>query len=126
MLTSSSSRQPEARLRDPRPSVINAYETGLVAPGSPHGYRQQRRGLYGAPLGEPVAISGNRSGERTEETSQNRCRSCDRPRGVHGKEEVEGSSPSKLFGGSQCSVPALPVEAVKDIELSHGTGRIGR
>ena len=33
---------------------------------------------------------------------------------------VEGSSPSKLFGGSQCSVPALPVEAVKDIELSHG------
>ena len=73
-----------------------------------------------------MAISGNRSGERTEETSQNRCRSCDRPRGVHGKEEVEGSSPSKLFGGSQCSVPALPVEAVKDIELSHGTGRIGR
>src|SRR5438132_6203706 len=45
-----------------------------------------------------------------------------RPKNLHGKEEVEGSSPSKLFGGSHCSVPALPVEAVKDIELAHGTG----
>jgi hypothetical protein len=124
MLTSSSSRptrssttrpasERDQRLRDrPRRARLSSWipSTNDGAFMGPHGCSRWQS-------------AANRSGERTEETSQNRCRSRDRPRGVHGKEEVEGSSPSKLFGGSHCSVPALPVEAVKDIELSHGIGR---
>jgi len=37
-------------------AVINAYETGLVAPGSPHGYRQQTTEPLWSPLG---ATGGN-------------------------------------------------------------------
>src|SRR6266511_3979310 len=86
MLTSSSSRPTRSSTTRPASEpVINAYETGPVAPGS-HGYRQQTMEPLWSPAG---AISGNRW-----QVGRPRKR---RKQAKYGKEGVDGSSPSEGF-----------------------------
>src|SRR5437773_11538247 len=86
MLTSSSSRP--TRSSTTRPAS---------APGSPHGYRQQTM----EPLWSPVGATGGNQRQiaranEPEKQAKTLAVGCDRlPRGVHGKEGVDGSSPSE-------------------------------
>ena len=108
-------------------AVINAYETGLVAPGSPHGYRQQTTEPLWSPLG---ATGGNQRQIARANERKKQAKTVAVVATGHEEYMVRRRSkvrvPQSSLGDPHCSVPALPVEAVKDIELSHGTGRIGR
>src|SRR5438034_3127237 len=92
MLTSSSSRP--TRSSTTRPAS---------APGSPHGYRQQTM----EPLWSPVGATGGNQRQiaranEPEKQAKTLAVGCDRlPRGVHGKEGVDGSSPSEGFTKGQ-------------------------
>src|SRR5436309_9924026 len=97
MLTSSSSRPTRSSTTRPASEpVINAYETGPVAPGS-HGYRQRTMEPLWSPAG---AISGNRwqvgRPRKRRKQAKSVATGCHRLRATfHGKEGVDGSSPSE-------------------------------